>query len=224
MSCASIALDLWEMGPVAFAVGLAALPADGAASGAGRGPQSAGAEDLADVRRTLDGDEDAFRALVERYQGHVASMMWRFTRDPGEHGELVQDVFVEVFQGLDRFRADAPFEHWLSRIATRTGYRYWKQRRRAHVTVPIEEWHATAVARPEEMDPAEAAGLLHRLLAQLPPRDRLVLTLRYFDEMDVAAIARRTGWSETMVKVQTHRAKQKLRRLLEQLPEGETDA
>ena len=57
---------------------------------------------------------------------------------------------------------------------------------------------------------------MHRLLEQLPPRDRLVLTLRYLEECDVAATARRTGWSKTMVKVQTLRARNKLRQLIEQ--------
>jgi RNA polymerase sigma-70 factor (ECF subfamily) len=61
-----------------------------------------------------------------------------------------------------------------------------------------------------------AAELLHRLLAQMPPRDRLVLTLRYLDQCDVAETAQRTGWTRTMVKVQTLRARNKLRKLLEQ--------
>ena len=49
----------------------------------------------------------------------------------------------------------------------------------------------------------------------MPPRDRLVLTLRYLDQCDVAETARRTGWTRTMVKVQTLRARNKLRKLIE---------
>ena len=54
---------------------------------------------------------------------------------------------------------------------------------------------------------------MHRLLAQLPPRDRLVLTLRYLEECDVAETARRIGWTQTMVKVQTLRARKKLEKI-----------
>ena len=64
------------------------------------------------------------------------------------------------------------------------------------------------------MDPAEAADLVHHLLAQLRPRDRLVLTLRYLEGCDVAETAQRTGWTASMVKVQTMRAKSRLEKLL----------
>jgi RNA polymerase sigma-70 factor (ECF subfamily) len=57
--------------------------------------------------------------------------------------------------------------------------------------------------------------LLHDLLAQLPPRDRLVLTLRYLDQCDVEQTARRIGWTKTMVKVQTMRARKRLQKLIE---------
>jgi RNA polymerase sigma factor (sigma-70 family) len=65
------------------------------------------------------------------------------------------------------------------------------------------------------MAPEEAAEVLHTLLNQLPPRDRLVLTLRFIEQCDIEETARRTGWTAALVKVQTHRAKQKLKRLLE---------
>jgi RNA polymerase sigma factor (sigma-70 family) len=55
--------------------------------------------------------------------------------------------------------------------------------------------------------------LVHRLLAQLRPRDRLVLTLRYLEGCDVAETSRRTGWTKSMVKVQTNRAKKRLEKL-----------
>ncbi|MHC4546704.1 MAG: RNA polymerase sigma factor [Planctomycetota bacterium] len=63
------------------------------------------------------------------------------------------------------------------------------------------------------MDTSHAAALVHRLLGQLPPRDRLVLTLRYLEECDVAETAQRTGWTKSMVKVQTWRARKKLEKL-----------
>ena len=56
---------------------------------------------------------------------------------------------------------------------------------------------------------------MHALLARLPPRDRLVLTLIYLDGCSVAEAAELTGWSQTMTKVQAHRARKKLKKLLE---------
>ena len=68
----------------------------------------------------------------------------------------------------------------------------------------------------EQMDPSRAAALVHHLLAQLRPRDRLVLTLRYLEGCDVAETARRTGWTKSMVKVQSGRARKRLEKLFTQ--------
>lgn len=70
----------------------------------------------------------------------------------------------------------------------------------------------------QSLEPDQAAELLHRVFERLAPRDRLVLTLRYLEQCDVAETARRTGWTQTMVKVQTLRARNRLRKLLEQSP------
>jgi len=112
-----------------------------------------------DIRRSLDGDGEAFRRLVERYQKQVAAMMWRFTRDPEKQQELVQDVFVQAFMSLARYRAQVPFSHWLSRIAPRAGYRFWQvqARQRTHETEPIEEYEHLPAAPPEDLEPSEAA-------------------------------------------------------------------
>jgi RNA polymerase sigma-70 factor (ECF subfamily) len=170
--------------------------------------------DLDDIRNSQNGDGDAYRRLIERHQATVGKLMWRFSRDPGEHEELVQQVFVEAWLGLGRFRAEAPFAHWLARIATRVGYRYWnRSHHRKAAWLPDEEWDRLAESTGDAIDTGQAAELVHRLLAQLPPRDRLVLTMRYLEQCDVAQTAYRLGWTQARVKVQTHRALARLKKL-----------
>jgi RNA polymerase sigma-70 factor (ECF subfamily) len=172
--------------------------------------------DLDDIRQSQQGDSEAYRRLVERYQPHVSRLLWRFTRDKTCHEELVQETFVQAYLSLQTYKAQAPFEHWLSRIATRTGYHFWKQsKRHQHVSLDDGQWEQVAQTEPDTMSPQQAAEIVFRLLAKLPHRDRLVLTLRYLEQCDVEETARRTGWSVSLVKVQTHRAKQKLKTLLE---------
>ncbi len=173
------------------------------------------AQDWRDIQHVLSGDDDAFRRVIERHQRRVAAMMWRFSRDPNAHEELVADAFVEVYESLPKYRPEAPFENWLSRIATRVGYRFWRtQRRKRRLdTVPLEDWHVVATDGPEALGADDAAEVLYRLLESLAPRDRLVLTLRYVEGRSVAETAQLTGWSESMVKVQALRARKKLRKL-----------
>jgi RNA polymerase sigma-70 factor, ECF subfamily len=194
--------------------------ADAASAGPLDGSISAMPGDLADIELTRGGDSDAYRRLVERHQGHVGRILWRFSRDRAVHEELVQDTFVEAYMSLHTYREKGPFEHWLARVATRVGYRFWKDKARRQTSQPLslEQWdRATADdGIVDALEPGDAAALLYGLLEQLPARDRLVLTLRYLDECDVLETARRTGWTQAMVKVQTLRARKKLRKLIEQ--------
>ena len=181
--------------------------------------QPGASADGEDIRRTRQGDAEAYRRLVDRHQDHVGRILWRFSRDRRVHEELVQDVFVEAYLSLSRYRGNAPLEHWLTRIATRVGYRYWKEkaRRRRMEPFDVQEWdRATGSGDAGTLEPDDAAELLYQVFEQLAPRDRLVLTLRYLEQCDVAEASRRTGWTKTMVKVQTMRARNRLRKLLEQ--------
>jgi RNA polymerase sigma-70 factor (ECF subfamily) len=167
------------------------------------------AADAADIRSAVEGDGDAYARLVRKYQNAIGAMMWRFTRDRQVWEELVHDVFVEAYFSLPGYRARAPFEHWLKRIATRTGYRYWKRREKTRHEEPLVGDMLDA-DHPAEVSGAEAADLVNHLLDQLAPRDRLVMTLTYLEGRTNAEIADLTGWSKTMVKVQIHRARKRL--------------
>ena len=173
--------------------------------------------DVADVRLAQQGDGDAFERLVRRHQETVAAQMWRFTREPRLHAELVQDVFVNVWRSLRGFRGSAPFIHWLRKIAVRTGYAFWKERDARRDQVPLDAGIAATLAAPQAADAKHAAEAVHAVLGRLPPRDRLVLTLLHFDGRSVAESAQLLGWSEVMVKVQAWRARAKLKKLLEAL-------
>ena len=177
--------------------------------------------DWADVQASQGGDHEAYARLVRRHQQTIAAYMWRFTRQRLTWEELVHDVFVEAYLGLRGYQGRAPFLHWLRRIATRVGYRYWKRRRRQDRERPLEEAAGdAAVARDDGVEAnRQAAEVVHRLLARLAPRDRLVMTLMYLEQCTTAEIAQRTGWSESLVKVQAFRARRRLRRICEQTDE-----
>ena len=171
--------------------------------------------DWTDIAATLDGDGQAYAQIVRRYQDQITAQMWRLSRQRNDCEQLVHEVFVEAYLSLRQYKGRAPFLHWLRRIATRVGYRYWKQQARARqrAAVPLQDWHRSVPAA-EVGEAEETAALVHGLLDKLPPRDRLVLTLIYLEECSVAEAAELSGWSQTMVKVQAHRARKKLKKLL----------
>jgi len=168
--------------------------------------------DRDDIQAALAGDDDAFARIVERYEPQVAKLMWRFSRDRTTCEELMQDVFVEAYLSLETYRGRAPFLHWLRRIGTRVGYRFWKRQQRQRRHVPLSDADLPA-APAAPSDPAAAGRVLEVLLSQLKPPERLVLTLQYLEQCSVKEIARRTGWTAGMVKMRAYRARKKLRRI-----------
>jgi RNA polymerase sigma-70 factor (ECF subfamily) len=116
---------------------------------------------------------------------------------------------------LKNYKGKAPFLHWISRIATYVGYKYWKKKSKdkEFQTLSSDEIDQLNNIQSDDVEPSQASEILHNLLEKLPPRDRLVLTLRYLDDKNIEETAQLTGWSKTMVKVQTLRAKKKLLRL-----------
>lgn len=176
--------------------------------------------DSEDIAATLAGDHGAFARIVERYQGDVSRYLWRFTRNEIDCEELTQNVFVEVYLSLASFGRKAVFWSWIKVIATRVGYRYWQRQTKARKlgNVELHETSVTDQSRPDIVDQVvqnDEASRLFAMLQQLSPRDRLVLTLMYIEEHSVAEIAEITGWSQTLVKVQAFRARNKLKDLVE---------
>jgi RNA polymerase sigma-70 factor (ECF subfamily) len=176
------------------------------------------AVEIAQINAARSGDEDAFRQLLEHYQPTISKQMRRFSRDRVVVENLVHDVFVEAFMSLDSFKGKSPFQHWLRKLAVRVGYRHWKAeaRDKKRLEKLREEHELVPKFSGPPADAVDAREQLHMMLAKLGPRDRLVLTLLYWDGHSVAEAAKLAGWTQAMVKVQAHRARKKLKKLLEE--------
>jgi RNA polymerase sigma-70 factor (ECF subfamily) len=171
--------------------------------------------DWYDIQATLAGDETAFERLIRRYQEQIARLMWRFSRDSAVCERLVQDTFVEAYLSLKSYKAKAPFLHWLKKIATRTGYRFWKEQDRARLVLPLDDLDFAAPDDPKEIEPYKAAEILHALLDRLDSTERLVLTLMYFEDCSIKEIAQRMGWTSAGTKMRASRARRKLKKIAE---------
>ena len=119
---------------------------------------------------------------------------------------------MKVYQNLKSFRSEAPFEHWVSRIAVRCCYDFLRATRRERQTVPLD---GIEIGIADNVNPARAAEVLRWAMAQLSADERLVITLLELEEKSVREVAWLTGWSESNVKVRAHRARNALKKILE---------
>jgi RNA polymerase sigma-70 factor (ECF subfamily) len=169
------------------------------------------------ISATLGGDDGAFARLVTRYKGRVFRLAFRFARDNGELEDICQDIFFKAYDNLRTFRHDAPFEHWLTRIAIRTCYDALRARRHDKHTQALDDinYELPDAAEAARAEARQARELLKWAMDFLAPDERLVITLMELEEMSVRETAAMTGWSESNVKVRAHRARQALRKILE---------
>ena len=174
------------------------------------------------IAAVLKGDTARFEVLIEKYLPRVFATARRYARREDEVEDIVQEVWLKAFQKLGSFRGEAPFEHWLMRLAVRTCYDFLRHHRRNRETTFSQlsesesDWLDRFVAQPEAAsEKADAARqLVERLLAQLSPAARLVITLLEIEDRSVKEIAELTGWSVTLVKVRAFRARAEMRKCL----------
>ena len=142
----------------------------------------------------------------------------RFTRSEHELDDLCQEIFLKVYENLKQFRGDAPFEHWVSRIAVRTCYDALRKQRHDKRHLPLDEMGVELQDRriDAQLSAAEARSVVLWAVARLKPEERLVITLMELEEKSVKEIAGLTGWTEVNVKVRAWRARQALKRILEE--------
>lgn len=177
------------------------------------------------IAAVLKGDAASFEPLVKKYSPRVFATARRYARRESEVEDIVQEVWLKAFNKLSSYRGDAPFEHWLMRLAVRTCYDFLRGHQRNRETTfselsePETDWLDRFVAQPESADEhADAARqLIERVLEQMSPAARLVITLLEIEDRSVKEISELTGWSRTLVKVRAFRARAEMRRILARL-------
>ena len=180
------------------------------------------------IAAVLGGDTASFEPLLKKYQPRVFATARRYARRESEVEDIVQEVFLKAFHKLNSFRGDAPFEHWLMRLAVRTCYDFLRAHQRnreiAFADFADEEtdWldHFAATPADASENAAAARELVEKVLALLSPAARLVITLLEIEDRSMKEVAALTGWSVPVVKIRAFRARAEMRKCLEKLARG----
>ncbi|HVV01761.1 MAG TPA: sigma-70 family RNA polymerase sigma factor [Verrucomicrobiae bacterium] len=177
------------------------------------------------IAAVLKGDAASFEPLVEKYSPRVFATARRYARRESEVEDIAQEVWLKAFQKLGSFRGEAPFEHWLMRLAVRTCYDFLRGHRRnreqafSELSEPESDWLERFANEPEtaSVDADAARQLVNRVLDEMSPPARLIITLLEIEDKSVKEIAEITGWSVPLVKVRAFRARAEMRKILSKL-------
>lgn len=160
------------------------------------------------------GDLSAFDSLMLRHQEAVTRFLARFAETVEEVEDLTQTVFIKAYMGLSGYRSTHPFGHWLRTIAYHAGCDHW-QRLRRHRHLPLFGDPESPAAVDGGGGSEAGDGRVLRAMRRLKPKERETLSLLYLEGLSLEEVARTMGWNKSATKMRAYRARQKLRRLLE---------
>lgn len=155
------------------------------------------------------GREEAFRLLVQTYKERLYWHIRRMVLDHDDADDCLQNTFVKAWQSLDRFRGDAQLYTWLYRIATNESITFLTKQQTRGEYAGLEA--ARRLSSDAWFDGDQLQLALHRAIAKLPPKQKAVFNLRYFDEMPYEQIARVLETSEGALKASYHHAYEKVK-------------
>jgi RNA polymerase sigma-70 factor (ECF subfamily) len=177
------------------------------------------------VQRAQAGDRDALSSLVQSQQTYVYSIAMSLMHNPADAADMTQEVFIRLMRSLGTYRAETKFTTWLYRLVTNICLDGLRRRGR-----PVESLDdtssggnedATSIGQrladsdrwtqpEEEVQLRESATEVRAALAQLPPAQRLALTLHYFEDLRYEDIAEVMGLPLNTVKSHIRRGKERL--------------
>ncbi|HLN20890.1 MAG TPA: RNA polymerase sigma factor [Bacteroidales bacterium] len=175
------------------------------------------------INSVLKGNRNDFRILVERYQQTVFRIVIGFVHNKEESQDLTQEVFINAFKSLEKFRGDSSFSTWLHRITVNACLNYTRKNKATiftRITSFLSSENENNFVIPTAEDPeetlikAEHAAWLQKALDSLPLSQRTAIILSKYDDMPQKEIAQIMNTSESAVEALIQRAKRNLREKL----------
>lgn len=201
--------DAWSLGPIiASSAPLRAVPRP-------EDPE----DDRVLIARMKKGDRRAFDQLFTRHVDDVYRRLTRLVGPDPEREDLVQEVFVAAFKGIDRFRGDAAFSTWLYRVVVNVAYGHLRKRRRLPIDMEAAVDADQLIGR--ECSPEEAAERRQELkrglsfLERLKPKKRVAFVLRVVEGMSLKEIAEVVGARPEAVGQRVRHARRELDAMIE---------
>lgn len=181
--------------------------------------------DLQVIEQIKQGNEKAFRDLVETHQKMVVNACYSMVRNSDDADDLAQEVFIEVFNSAHRFRLDAKISTWLYRIAVNKSLNYIRDNKKRKFFKTIEDVFSGksnnySLAAPStdipdiNLQEKQKAAILNKAIDSLPENQRVAFTLNKYEDLSYLEISEVMGLSLSSVESLIHRAKKNLQKKL----------
>ncbi len=166
------------------------------------------------IQQALDGDKEAFRKLILRYQSKVYAVAYKVARDQKDAEDITQEVFLQLYRSLSQFHGDSAFSTWIYRISMSKALDYKRKLARtpSYQSEEIDESLSTKETPESSLIKKEEQGLILEFVDNLPPNYQDVVKLYYLQHQSYREIAEKLDIAVKTVESRLYRAKQMMRK------------
>jgi len=180
-------------------------------------------EDKKIIEDFLEGDEDSFNTLVNRYLKPIYNFLFQFVRDTAVSDDLTQETFIKAWKNMKKFDKERSFKTWIFTIAKNTAYDYFKKKK----TIPfsnffdengnnkLENMSDGNILPDEILNRKDIAKEMDEKLKEIPKKYQIILTLRYKEDFSLQEISEILKVPYNTIKSGHSRALGKLKEVLE---------
>lgn len=169
-------------------------------------------EDLKWIKEVLAGNKQVFSHIINKYKNPLYATILRMTKNPDNAQDLVQEAFIKVYNQLGKFEQKGSFSNWLYRVAINHCMDEFRKKSYTTKKVELDETKVVNSNHPEVIFlKKEKSRQLEKLIATLPEDERMIILLRYVNELGYKEISEMMDLPLTNVRNKLHRAKKKMR-------------
>ncbi|MBK5272350.1 MAG: RNA polymerase sigma factor [Bacteroidia bacterium] len=181
---------------------------------------STGLNDIEIIGKVLNGEQQAYSLLVNRYQNYVFTLALRFTKNREDAEEVSQDIFIKAYRALADFKGNSKFSTWLYTIVNNTCITFLRKKKL--VTHSLDNERVFEIAdsqdsglRANQVEQKSKVTMVNKAITMLGTDDAEIITLFYKAEQTLDEIARILGVETNTAKVRLHRARIRLKEKME---------
>lgn len=177
------------------------------------------------INQIIEGNTNVFSTLVNQYKDLVFTLAYKMLKNKEEAEEVSQDVFIKIFNSLNKFKGESKFSTWIYKITYNTCLDKLKKSKKENSVIYIEDFNEHQVKSIENIlesiDEKERNQKIQECLQLLPSEEAFLLTLYYFDDQSIEDIAKVIDCNANNVKIKLFRSRKKLASILKERLEPE---
>lgn len=182
------------------------------------------------IEKCKEYDKYSFMKLYKMYEKYLYSLCFNYVQNPHDALDLVQEIYIKVFKNIDKFDTDMPFHPWIRKISVNTCLNFTRTIKNNVISmntsisdsddeITLEDTFLSKEDVLEDVINSETKNIIKRYLNEMQEEYRMVIILRYYEELSYNEIAEIIGKPLGTIKTEIYRAKAILKKKLEKVME-----